>query len=94
MTANDLIRVPRWMAIGEIVKSIEGVTARQINHRRGKARGSVWMTDYFERNVRDEEDFEVKLEYMRQNPVKKGLVKRSEEWDAPWLNDEVLVERA
>ena len=47
--ANDSIRAPRWMAIGEIVKSIKSVTARQINHGRGQPRGSVWMTDYYER---------------------------------------------
>jgi len=82
------------MAIGEIVKSIKSVTARQINHRRGQPRGSVWMTDYYERNVRDDQDFEVKLEYMRQNPVKQGLVKRPEEWDALWLNDEFLRDGA
>jgi REP element-mobilizing transposase RayT len=91
--ANDSIRAPRWMAIGEIVKSIKSVTARQINQRRGQPGGAVWMTDYYERNVRDDADFEVKLEYLRRNPVKSGLVEIPEKWDALWLNDEAIVER-
>ena len=94
--ANDTIRAPsqpRWMAIGEIVKSIKSITARQINRLRGRKSGPIWMTDYYERNVRDEKDFRVKLEYMMNNPVKGGLVRAPEEWDALWINEEIVSER-
>lgn len=92
-SANDPIRAPlepRWISIGEIVKSIKGVTARQINRLRQRPGGSVWMTDYYERSVRDGEDFQVKLQYMAHNPVKAGLARSAEAWDAWWVNEEAI----
>jgi hypothetical protein len=37
----------------------------------------------FDRIMRRDDDFEAKLEYVRQNPVRKGLVSVPE--DYPWL---------
>ena len=80
---------PRWISISEIVKSIKSWTARQINQRRGLSSGSIWMADYYDRNIRDQTDFQVKLKYMAQNPVKRGLARSPEEWDGLWINEEV-----
>ena len=41
----------------------------------------------YDRTVRDREDFVVKIEYMKKNPVKAGLAARAEEWDALWINE-------
>jgi hypothetical protein len=69
-------------AATELVKSIKGVTARQTNRLRGRNGGSIWQKDYYDRSVRDEADFQVKLNYMARNPVKRGLVTKTQEWDA------------
>ena len=74
----------RWLSISEIVKGIKSVTARKINRRRGRD-GSLWDDDYYERTVRDEDDFRVKMEYLERNPVKRGLAKNGSEWDGLWL---------
>ena len=76
---------PRWISNSEIVKSIKSITARQINQLRG--RGSIWMTDYYERNVRDRTDFDVKIQYLMNNPVKRGLVREPKKWDAMWIKE-------
>jgi putative transposase len=73
---------PQWFSLAEIVKSIKGVTARQINRLRGRSGGSIWQKDYYDRSIRDEADFQVKLNYMAQNPVRRGLVAETQEWDA------------
>jgi putative transposase len=35
---------------------------------------------YYDRNVRDEREFVVKLRYLHRNPVKRGLVNAPEDW--------------
>ena len=42
--------------------------------------GSFWQKRYYDRNVRDAEEFKVKLRYLHRNPVKRGLVKEAAEW--------------
>ena len=42
--------------------------------------GSFWEQRYHDRNVRDHEEFTVKLRYLHRNPVKRGLVSLPEEW--------------
>ncbi len=41
-----------------------------------------WQKRYYDRNVRDYEEFVEKLRYIHRNPVKRGLVKQPEGW--PW----------
>jgi putative transposase len=44
------------------------------------ADNSFWQKRYHDRNVRDEHEFVVKLRYLHRNPVKRGLVKKPQEW--------------
>ncbi len=41
---------------------------------------SFWQKRYYDRNVRDAQEFTVKLRYLHRNPVKRGLVKDPAEW--------------
>jgi REP element-mobilizing transposase RayT len=45
-------------------------------------RGGVWQRDYFDRIIRSDDDLAKKIEYIANNPVRKGLVERAEDW--PW----------
>jgi REP element-mobilizing transposase RayT len=71
----------RWWPLATIMNSIKGFTARQINGLLGR-RGAVWLDERFDRIVRDEAELMEKWNYIRMNPVKKGLCERPEEWDA------------
>lgn len=39
-----------------------------------------WQIRYYDRNVRDEDEFTVKLRYLHRNPVVRGLVKAPADW--------------
>ena len=66
----------------DILKSLKGASARAVNKVLG-ASGPVWQEESFDHVLRSEDSLEEKREYIRQNPVRRGLVKRPE--DYPWL---------
>jgi len=68
--------------VREIVKAIKSVSAHSVNRTLG-VRGSLWQAGAFDRIVRATEDVEERIEYVRQNPVRKRLVKEPD--DYPWL---------
>jgi len=41
----------------------------------------IWQPSYYDRRVRDAEEFFAFREYIRRNPVKKGLVRAAEEYE-------------
>ena len=73
------IKLGEWFDLGEIMKGIKGVSARKINEILG-ATGSVWQDENYDHIVRDEQEFDQKLQYMLLNPVKAGLVKEAEQY--------------
>jgi hypothetical protein len=42
--------------------------------------GEVWIAGYADHRIRDNEDFELHLAYIANNPVKAGLVERTEQY--------------
>ena len=50
--------------------------------KRAHHAGSFWQKRYYDRNVRDADEFTEKLRYIHRNPVKRGLVKTPANW--PW----------
>ena len=69
-------------ALPSILKLIKGVSARNIN-KLLKCSGPVWQEESFDHVLRSNESLAEKLEYIRQNPVRRGLVHKPE--DYPWL---------
>ena len=65
-----------------ILKALKGASARSINVLLASS-GPVWQEESFDHVPRSQESFDEKLEYIRQNPVRRGLVTRPEEY--PWL---------
>jgi putative transposase len=49
-----------------------------------------WQQGFFDHLIRHSESYAEKWEYVRQNPVRAGLVTRSEEW--PWQGEIVRLE--
>jgi putative transposase len=51
-----------------------------------RSNGAVWQEGYFDHRLRDDErgeQLEMKVDYIRQNPVAAGLSSRAEDW--PWI---------
>ncbi len=68
--------------LAEILQGIKGSSARSINKATGRE-GKVWQRESFDRMLRSFENAQSKVEYICQNPVRKGLV--ANENDYPWL---------
>lgn len=69
------------VSLGPVVKSWKSFTARMINRRLGRS-GRFWAPDYFDRYVRDAEQFARVAAYIENNPVKAGLCRTPADW--PW----------
>jgi REP element-mobilizing transposase RayT len=69
-----------WHELPDIMKSLKGVSARRINQFLGTS-GTVWQEEYFDRIVRDEHEYDEKVDYMWNNPIKAGLVEHPEDWE-------------
>ncbi|MFI5102287.1 MAG: transposase [Terriglobales bacterium] len=66
----------------EILQSMKGASAHSLNRALGRS-GPVWQEESFDHVLRAEESFWETVEYIRQNPVRRGLVTLPE--DYPWL---------
>jgi REP element-mobilizing transposase RayT len=67
-----------------ILKQLKGTSARSVNKLQGSS-GPVWQEESFDHVLRSQESFEEKLGYLRQNPVRRGLVKRPEDYKWLWV---------
>jgi REP element-mobilizing transposase RayT len=67
-----------------ILKLIKGASARSLNKLLGVS-GPVWQEESFDHVLRSEDSLEEKLEYIRQNPVRRGLVKKPEDYSWLWI---------
>ena len=71
-------------ALPAILKLIKGASARSINKVLGTS-GPVWQEESFDHVLRSQESLQEKLEYIRQNPVRRGLVKNPEDYRWLWV---------
>jgi putative transposase len=72
---HALLAFPGNEEMGKVLKDWKRYTAR--------AHGMEWQRDWFDHRPRNQEEIGLKAAYIRQNPVRKGLVAAPEEW--PWI---------
>ena len=53
--------------------------------------GDIWQPGFFDRLLRHSESYYEKWNYVRENPVRAGLVPRAEVW--PWQGELVRIDR-
>jgi REP element-mobilizing transposase RayT len=68
--------------ISHVLQLIKGRSAKTVNQLLGR-KGPFWMDESFDRIMRNATELEEKIEYIRQNPVKKGLVTQPSDYQ--WL---------
>ena len=66
-------RRSRIFSLIEIMRGIKGAAAWKINQRVGR-HGAVWQEESFDHVLRSTEGLDAKVDYVLQNPVRKGLV--------------------
>ncbi len=76
-----LIETQLGFRLGDIVREWKTFSARQINLSLER-KGPLWADDYFDRMIRNEDQYYEVLFYIEQNPVKAKLVLKPELW--PW----------
>jgi REP element-mobilizing transposase RayT len=57
-----------------------------------ECRRSFWQPGFFDHLLRNDESYGQKWEYVRQNPVRAGLVKFAKDW--PYQGEVVRIDRA
>jgi len=80
---SDIQTIPdvHFYPLATLVHSWKSFTAKKINNALQR-RGSVWMVDYFDRYIRDDEHYQKVLSYIHRNPVIAGLCDQPRDW--PW----------
>lgn len=73
----------------DILQCMKSVTAHRINKLLHLS-GPVWEEESFDHVLRSDESLKQKCEYIRQNPVRRGLVQRPEEYRWLWVDPEFM----
>ncbi len=69
-------------SLAEIMDAIKGASAHKINRALGR-KGRVWQAESFDHVLRSSEGLRLKVQYVLENPVRRGLVAQWGEY--PWL---------
>ena len=70
-------------ALADIMRVVKGRSARFINSILGR-HGSLWQREYFDRQLRDDEDWRKKCEYIEMNRVRRGILATPDEYRWLW----------
>jgi putative transposase len=60
------------------IKALRGDLSKTLREDEGEV--THWEKDFFDHVMRSEESYREKCQYVRQNPVRAGLVERPEDW--------------
>ena len=75
-------------SLAEIMDAIKGASAHRINKALNR-KGRVWQPESFDHVLRSSESLDAKIEYLLDNPARKGL---AQSWrDYPWLWKKAFV---
>ena len=66
-----------------LIQALKSRSARAVNASTGRS-GPVWQAGYFDRRIRCESDMRAQARYILENPVRRGLVERIEDYQAAW----------
>lgn len=72
-----------YFSFEEILGAIKGASAHSINKLLGR-KGDVWQDESFDHVLRSEERLTEKVDYLCQNPFRKGLVALGEQYRWLW----------
>lgn len=65
--------------ISALVQELKYLTSRKVNAAR-HCSGTLWQKGFFDRFMRTGKEFSETLDYMHQNPIRKGLARRPGGW--------------
>ena len=80
-----LLSEPERASLARAMQSLKSASARMARDKptEGMAgRAPFWQVRYYDRYMRDYDEFSEKLRYIHRNPLKRGLCSSPEQW--PW----------
>ena len=75
-----LVSEPKRQTLADAMHYLKLSFTKRLRRESATAKGPFWQARGYDRNVRNAEEFAVKLRYMHENPVKRGLVTAAEDW--------------
>ncbi len=76
---HAIIYPPHPVSISRAMSGVKVSSMIAINHGR-QEKGELWQERYFDHALRTVKDYWKTVEYIHLNPVRRGLVKRPEQW--------------
>jgi REP element-mobilizing transposase RayT len=76
---HAIICPPYPLTISRVFQAVKVSSMIAINHGRGEG-GELWQGRFFDRALRTVKEYVETVEYIHLNPVRRGLVKRAEDW--------------
>ena len=76
---HTLIAPVEGMSLSEIMYDWKSYTTHAINKALNR-KGKLWMMEYFDRYIRDDNHFQKVVNYIHNNPAKAGLVADPADW--------------
>ena len=70
---------PNPVTISRVVHDIKLVSARRLNRVR-RHPGPLWQHQFWDRFIRHAKEYSQRLNYIHENPVRKGLVTNPGDW--------------
>lgn len=67
------------ISLGKAVQLIKGGSSHRI-HKQREHRGEIWQKGFYDWTIRDAADWGTKVEYIRMNPVRAGLIPSPDDW--------------
>jgi len=90
---HALIFPPYPLTISKTMELVKSSSSGRLNRNRG-TKGHNWEHQFWDRFIRDKQEFRERMEYMHFNPVRKNLVARPEEWRWSSYNNFLLKAEA
>jgi putative transposase len=77
-----------YYSIAEIMKFVKGRSSRLINLELRRS-GKLWLKEYYDHYIRNDQEFNNCVKYIFMNPVKAGLIDKAQNWQWTWLKPEL-----
>lgn len=86
---HAIVLPPETASVSHFMMRIKISAQRQISRARGSHEG-IWQSRFYDHILRTRQEFDETVEYIRQNPARKGLVENATDWlwsSATWHVD-------
>ena len=74
---HGLVVFPSDKEMAQVIPQWKELTAKRL--------GICWQRNFFDHRLRQEESWRAKADYILQNPVRRGFVKKAEDWPYVWM---------